>query len=140
MQDRIKAGTIARVLMASPDRLACHDVHPMVLHEAFAQAACRVECLDQLLGQDPQARQLSHIRSAVVACERTLVAERKRPRKRQAGVLLPWTIPSYRYRLHPDRPHDLDGVPSEPTEGAIVAPPHEPPLVRDREHTSHGLK
>jgi site-specific DNA recombinase len=44
LRDRVKEGTIDRVLMASPDRLARHDVQQMVLLEAFAQAGCGVEC------------------------------------------------------------------------------------------------
>ena len=40
--------------------------------------------------------------------------------KLQAGMLLPWTVPPYGYRLHPERPRDLAGVQIELTEGAIV--------------------
>src|SRR5262249_12869581 len=40
--------------------------------------------------------------------------------KLRAGILLPWTIPPYGYRLHPDRPRDPAGVQIEPTEGAII--------------------
>ena len=123
MRDRGKEGPIDRVLMASPDRLARHDVHQMVLLEAFAQAGCGVEGLDQPLGQDPQAQRLLHIRGAVAEDERPLLAERiRRGRQRtlQAGVLLPWTLPPYGYRLHPDQPRDPAGVPIEPTEGAMV--------------------
>jgi site-specific DNA recombinase len=123
LRDRVKEGTIDRVLMASPDRLARHDVHQMVLLEEFAQAGCGVECLDQPLGQDPQAPLRLHIRGAVAEYERTLIAERMRrgrQRKLPAGGLLPWTIPPYGYRLHPDRPRDPAGVQIEPTEGAMV--------------------
>jgi site-specific DNA recombinase len=123
LRDRVKEGTIARVLMASPDRLARNYVHQMVLLEEFGQAGCGVEFLDQPLGQDPQAHLLLQIRGAVAEYERTLIAERMRrgrQRKLQAGVLLPWTIPPYGYRLHPDRPRDPAGVQIEPTEGAIV--------------------
>jgi site-specific DNA recombinase len=70
LRDRVKEGTIDRVLMASPDRLARHDVHQMVLLEAFAQAGCGVECLDQPRGRDPQAHLLWHIRGAVADYER----------------------------------------------------------------------
>jgi site-specific DNA recombinase len=123
LRDRVKEGTIDRVLMASPDRLARHDVQQMVLLEAFAQAGCGVECLDQPLGQDPQAQRLLQIRGAEAEYERTLIAERMRrgrQRKLQAGVLLPWTMPPYSDRLHPDRPREPAGVQIEPTEGAMV--------------------
>src|SRR5262247_1455587 len=122
LRDRVKEGTIDRVLIASPDRLARNYVHQMVLLEEFAQAGCGVEFLDQPLGQDPQAHLLLQIRGAVAEYERTLIAERMRrgrQRKLQAGILLPWTIPPYGYRLHPDQPRDPAGVQIEPTEGAI---------------------
>jgi site-specific DNA recombinase len=45
---------------------------------------------------------------------------RGRQRTLQAGVLLPWTVPSDGARLPPDRPRDLAGVPIEPTEATIV--------------------
>jgi site-specific DNA recombinase len=95
----------------------------MVLLEEFAQAGCRVEFLDQPLGQDPQDHLLVQIRGAVAEYERTLLADRMRrgrQMKLQAGVLLPWTVPPYGYRLHPDRPRDPAGVQIESTEGAIV--------------------
>jgi site-specific DNA recombinase len=123
LRDRVKEGRIDQVLMASPDRLARNYVHQMVLLEEFAQAGCSVEFLDQPLGQDPQAHLLLQIRGAVAAYERTLIAERMRrgrQRKLQAGMLLPWTIPPYGYRLHPDRPRDPAGVQIEPSEGAMV--------------------
>ena len=123
LRDRVKEGTIDRVLMASPDRLARNYVHQMVLLEEFAQAGCGGEFLDQPLGQDPQAHLRLQIRGAVAEYERTLIAERMRrgrQRKLQAGMLLPWTIPPDGYRLHPDRPRDPAGVQIEPTEGAMV--------------------
>ena len=123
LRDRVKEGTIARVLMASPDRLARNYVHQMVLLEEFAQAGCSVEFLDQPLGQDPQAHLLLQIRGAVAEYERTLIAERMRrgrQMKLRAGILLPWTIPPYGYRRPPDRPRDPAGVQIEPVEGAIV--------------------
>ena len=73
MRNRAKEGTIDRVLIASPDRLARNYVHQMVLLEEFAQAGCSVEFLDQPLGQDPQAHRLLQIRGAVAECERTLI-------------------------------------------------------------------
>jgi site-specific DNA recombinase len=123
LRDRIKEATIDRVVIASPDRLARNYVHQMVLLEECAQAGCQVEFLDQPLGQDPQAHLLLQIRGAVAEYERTLIAERMRrgrQRKLQAGVLLPWTIPPYGYRLHLERPRDPSGVQIEATEGAMV--------------------
>jgi len=123
LRDRLKEATLDRVIIASPDRLARNYVHQMVLLEEFEQAGCRIEFLDQPLGQDPQDHLLVQIRGAVAEYERTLIADRMRrgrQMKLQAGILLPWTIPPYGYRLHPDRPRDPAGVQIEPTEGAIV--------------------
>ena len=123
LRDRVKEATLDRVVIASPDRLARNYVHQMVLLEEFEQAGCRVEFLDQPLGQDPQDHLLLQIRGAVAEYERTLIADRMRrgrQMKLQAGILLPWTVPPYGYRLHPDRPRDPAGVQIEPTEGAIV--------------------
>jgi site-specific DNA recombinase len=123
LRDRVKEGAFARVVIASPDRLARNYVHQMLLLEEFARVGCLAEFLDQPMGQDPQAHLLLQIRGAVAEYERTLIAERMRrgrQRKLQAGVLLPWTVPPYGYRLHPDRPRDPAGVQIEPTEGTIV--------------------
>jgi site-specific DNA recombinase len=123
LRDRVKEAMLDRVVIASPDRLARNYVHQMVLLEEFEQAGCRVEFLDQPLGQDPQDHLLVQIRGAVAEYERTLIADRMRrgrQMKLQAGMLLPWTVPPYGYRLHPDRPRDPAGVQIEPTEGATV--------------------
>ena len=123
LRDRVKEAALDRVVFASPDRLARNYVHQMVLLEEFEQAGCQVEFLDQPLGQDPQDHLLVQIRGAVAEYERTLIADRMRrgrQMKLQAGLLLPWTVPPYGYRVHPDQPRDPSGVQIEPTEGAIV--------------------
>jgi site-specific DNA recombinase len=123
LRDRVKEAMVERVIITSPDRLARNYVQQMVLLEEFERAGCRIAFLDQPLGPDPQAHLLLQIRGAVAEYERTLMAERMR-RGRQmtlrAGILLPWTIPPYGYRVHPDRPRDPAGVQIEPVEGAIV--------------------
>lgn len=123
LRDRLKEATFDRVVIASPDRLARNYVHHMVLLEEFERAGCRIEFLDQPLGQDPQDPLLWQIRGAVAEYERTFIAERMRrgrQMKLRAGILLPWTVPPYGYRLHPDRPRDPAGVQIDPGEGAIV--------------------
>jgi len=123
LRDQLREGDMARVLIASPDRLARNYVHQMVLLEEFERYGCQVDFLDQPISQAPHDHLLLHIRGAVAEYERTLIAERMR-RGRQvklrAGLLLPWPSPPYGYRVHPDRPRDPAGVEREPTEGAIV--------------------
>jgi site-specific DNA recombinase len=123
LRDQLREGTIDRVLILSPDRLARNYVHQLVLLEEFERYGCQVHFLDQPLRHDPHDHLLSPMRGAVAEYERTLMAERmRRGRQMQlrAGVLLPWSIPPYGYRVHPDRPRDPAGVQIEPTEGAVV--------------------
>ena len=123
LRDRVKDGTLDRVLITSPDRLARNYVHQMVLVEEWERSGCKVEFLDRPMSQDPHDQLLLQIRGAVAEYERVLIAERMR-RGRQmkltAGALLPWTVPPYGYRSAPDRPRDPAGVQIEPAEGAIV--------------------
>jgi DNA invertase Pin-like site-specific DNA recombinase len=123
LRDRVKEGAVARVVLARPDRLARNSGHQLLRWDEFARVGCQVAFLAQPMGQAPQAHRRLHIRGAVAASERPLSAEprrRGRQRKRQAGVLRPWTVPPYGDRLPPARPRDPAGVPSEPTDGPIV--------------------
>jgi site-specific DNA recombinase len=123
LRDRVKDGTLDRVLITSPDRLARNYVHQMVLVEEWERAGCKVEFLDRPMSQDPHDQLLLQIRGAVAEYERVLIAERMRrgrQMKLKAGALLPWTVPPYGYRSAPDRPRDPAGVQIEPAEGAIV--------------------
>src|SRR5262249_30510346 len=123
LRDQLREGTIDRVLIVSPDRLARNYVHQMVLLEEFERSGCQVHFLDQPIRQDPHDHLLLQIRGAVAEYERTLIAERMRrgrQMKLRAGLLLPWPTPPYGYRVHPDRPRDPAGVQIEPTEGAVI--------------------
>ena len=70
LRDRLKEATFDRVVIATPDRLARNYVHQMVLLEEFERAGCRIEFLDQPLGQDPQDHLLLQIRGAVAEYSR----------------------------------------------------------------------
>src|SRR5215469_9561476 len=123
LRDRVKDGTLDRVVIASPDRLARNYVHQMVLVEEWERCGCKVEFLDRPVSQDPHDQLLLQIRGAIAEYERVLIAERMRrgrQMKLKAGALLPWTVPPYGYRSAPDRPRDPAGVQIEPAEGAIV--------------------
>jgi hypothetical protein len=66
---------------------------------------------------------LLQIRGAVAEYERVLITQRMRRgrlHRWQAGVLLPWSVPPYGYRLGIERPRDPAGVWIEPTEGVLV--------------------
>ena len=100
LRDAVRAGSVERVLVTDPDRLARNYVQLMVLLEELERCGCRVEFLDRPMGQDPQDHLLLQIRGAVAEYERTLITERMR-RGRQmelrAGCLLPWTRALYGY-------------------------------------------
>jgi DNA invertase Pin-like site-specific DNA recombinase len=123
LRDRVKDGTLDRVVITSPDRLARNYVHQMLLVEEWERCGCQVEFLDRPMSQDPHDQLLLQIRGAVAEYERVLIAERMRrgrQMKLKAGALLPWTVPPYGYRSAPDRPRDPAGVQIEPAEGAIA--------------------
>ena len=123
LRDAVRAGSVERVLVTDPDRLARNYVQLMVLLEELERCGCRVEFLDRPMGQDPQDHLLLQIRGAVAEYERTLITERMRrgrQMKLRAGCLLPWTRAPYGYRLDPDRPRDPAGVTLEATEAAVV--------------------
>ena len=95
LRDRVKDGTLDRVLITSPDRLARNYVHQMVLVEEWERCGCKVEFLDRPMSQDPHDQLLLQIRGAVAEYERVLIAERMRrgrQMKLKAGALLPWTV------------------------------------------------
>src|SRR5215470_12893847 len=75
------------------------------------------------MSQDPHDQLLLQIRGAVAEYECVLITERMRRghlHKLQAGMLLPWTVPPYGYRLGLERPRDPAGVWVEPGEGLWV--------------------
>jgi site-specific DNA recombinase len=122
-RDAVKAAAFDRVLVTTPDRLARNYVHQMLLLEELERVGCRVEFLERPMSQDPHDQLVLQIRSAVAEYERTLIAERMRrgrQMKLRAGVLLPWTMTPYGYRVAPERPRDPAGVHIDPAEGAVV--------------------
>jgi site-specific DNA recombinase len=123
LRDAVAAARCDLVLLTAPDRLARNYVHQMVLLEEFERAGCRVAFLDRPMSQDPHDQVVLQIRGAVAEYERTLIAERMRRdrlHKLQAGLLLPWSVPPYGYRLGAEHPRDPAGVWVEPLEGTMV--------------------
>ena len=77
LRDRVRIGDYDHILVTSPDRLARNYVHQMVLLEEFERAGCRVEFLDQPLGDTPHETSCSRSRGGR-RVERTLIGERMR--------------------------------------------------------------
>lgn len=125
-RDVVSSPAVDLVLLTASDRWARNHVHPMVLLEELERAGARVAFLHRPMSQDRHDHLLLQIRGAVAEYERTrtLIAERMRRgrlRKRQAGVLLPWTRAPYGYRMSVDHPHDPAGGWVEATEAAVVS-------------------
>ena len=123
LRDLVAGGTLERILITTPDRLARTYVHQVLLIEELQRFGCVVEFLDRAMSQDPHDQLLLQIRGAVAEYERTLIAERMRRgrlRKLQAGLLAPWTRVPYGYRVSLDRPRDPAGVRMDPVEGAVI--------------------
>jgi site-specific DNA recombinase len=78
LRDRVAEGTLDRILLTSPDRLARNYVHQVLLIEELERFGCEVEFLDRAMSRDPHDHLLLQIRGAVAEYERTLIAERMR--------------------------------------------------------------
>jgi site-specific DNA recombinase len=111
------------VLSTAPDRLARNYVHQVLLLEALEKYGGQVQVLDRPMRRAPHDPFLLQIRGAVAEYERSLIPARMRrgrQRKRQAGLLLPWTRSPYGYRGAPERPRDPAGVRLEEVEAVVV--------------------
>jgi site-specific DNA recombinase len=123
LRDHVRLGNYDHIFVTAPDRLARNYVHQMVLLEEFERAGCRVEFLDQPLGDTPHEHLLLQIRGAVAEYERTLIGERMRRgrlARYRAGLLLPWVQPVYGYLLDPEHPRDPKGVRVNEAQAAVV--------------------
>jgi site-specific DNA recombinase len=123
LRDAVRSREIDRVFITAPDRLARNYVHQIILLDEFTRCGCEVEFLDRPMSQDPHDKLVLQIRGAVAEYERELIADRMR-RGRQAkyrsGMLLPWTRPSYGYRLGLERPRDPAQVGLENQQALVV--------------------
>ncbi len=123
LRDHAAMAAFDRVLITAPDRLARHDVHQMLLVDAFTQRGCPVAFVERPMSQDPHDQLLWQTRSAVAEYERTLIPERMR-RGRQAklrrGQLLPWTRAPYGSLLDLERPRDPSRVRIAPVQAAMI--------------------
>jgi site-specific DNA recombinase len=123
LRDHVRLGDYDCILVTSPDRLARNYVHQMLLLEELERAGCRVEFLDQPVGDTPHDHLLLQIRGAVAEYERALIGDRMRRgrlARYRAGLLLPWTRPVYGYLLDPECPRDPKGVRVSEPQAAVV--------------------
>jgi site-specific DNA recombinase len=123
LRDHVRLGDYDGILVTSPDRLARNYVHQMLLLEELERVGCRVEFLDQPVGDTPHDHLLLQIRGAVAEYECALMGDRMRCgrlARYRAGLLLPWTRPVYGYLLDPERPRDPKGVRVSEPQAAVV--------------------
>lgn len=95
----------------------------MVLLDEFERVGCRVEFLDQPVGDTPHEHLLLQSRRAVAESERTLSGERMRRgrlARYRAGLLLPGVQPVYGDLLDPQHPRDPKGVRINEAQAAVV--------------------
>ncbi len=101
LREQAAQAHLDRVVITTPDRLACKYIHQMLLIEELEKGGCQVEFVERPMSQDPHDQLLLQIRGAVAEYERNLIADRMRRgrvQKYRAGTLLPWGPPPYGYR------------------------------------------
>jgi site-specific DNA recombinase len=123
LRDRAAMAGVERILMTAPDRLARHDVHPMLLSDERAPRGCQVECLERPMREAPHDHLLLQIRGAVAKYERPLITDRMR-RGRQAklrsGQMVPGSVPPYGSRMDPARPRAPQRLRVDPVKAAVI--------------------
>jgi site-specific DNA recombinase len=123
MRDHAAFAEFDIVVMTSPDRLARHYLHQMLVMEELTQRQVQVDFLERSMSDDPNDRLLLQIRGAVAEYERALITDRTRRgrlQKYRQQLLLPWTRTLYGYRVDPTHPRDPAGVKTDPGEASIV--------------------
>lgn len=109
LRDAVQEGTLTRVAVLTPDRLARKYVYQVLLLEEFRRVGVEVVFVQRPIGDDPNEQLLLQIQGAVAEYERALLGERFRRgrlQKARAGHVHTSRAP-YGYRYLPKR----DGVP-----------------------------
>jgi site-specific DNA recombinase len=85
LRDVIAAGTVDRLSVHSPDRLARKYAYQVILVEEFRQAGVEVVFLNRELGRSPEDDLLLHVQGMIAEYERAKIIERHRRGKRHAA-------------------------------------------------------
>src|SRR6059036_400229 len=107
LRDVIAAGSVDRLYIHSPDRLARKYAYQVVLVEEFRRAGVEVMFLNRALGQSPEDDLLLQVQGMIAEYERAKIIERHRRGKRHAAHVGPVNVLSgapyeYRYEIIPD--------------------------------------
>src|SRR6266478_6775442 len=101
LRDVIAAGTVDRLYVHSPDRLARKYAYQVILVEEFRQAGVEVVFLNRELGRSPEDDLLLQVQGMIAEYERAKIIERHRRGKRHAartGVVNVLSGAPYGYR------------------------------------------
>jgi site-specific DNA recombinase len=101
LRDAAYAGSIGRLYIYSPDRLARHYAYQVVLVEELQRAGVTVVFLNQQLGSSPEEKLFLQLQGMIAEYERALILERSRRGKRHAaqrGCVAVLTKAPYGYR------------------------------------------
>jgi site-specific DNA recombinase len=85
LRDVIAAGTVDRLYVHSPDRLARKYAYQVILVEEFRQAGVEVVFLNRELGRSPEDDLLLQVQGMIAEYERAKIIERHRRGKRHAA-------------------------------------------------------
>src|SRR5712691_10149008 len=85
LRDVIAAGTVDRLYVHSPDRLARNYAYQVILVEEFRHAGVEIRFLNRALGQSPEDDLLLQVQGMIAEYERAKIIERHRRGKRHAA-------------------------------------------------------
>ena len=85
LRDQVAAGTLDRVYVHSPDRLARKHAYQVVLMDEFQRAGVEIVFLNHELGDSPEDELLLQVQGMIAEYERAKIMERSRRGKRHAA-------------------------------------------------------
>lgn len=108
LRDAVVAGTIDRLYVHSPDRLARKQAHQAILLEEFSKHECEVVFLSQEgMPSTPEANLLLQMQGVIAEYEREKILERTRRGRRFAakqGNISVFSVAPFGYRRIPRQP------------------------------------
>jgi site-specific DNA recombinase len=85
LRDVVAAGSVDRLYVHSPDRLARKYAYQVLLVDEFRRAGVEILFLNRALGQSPEDDLLLHVQGMIAEYERAKIIERHRRGKRHAA-------------------------------------------------------
>jgi site-specific DNA recombinase len=85
LRDAIAGGTVERVYVHAPDRLARRYAHQVLLIDEFQRAGAEIVFLNRAIGGTPEDDLLLHVQGVIAEYERAKILERARRGRRHAA-------------------------------------------------------